>query len=101
MVGITGQHQTKLWEMNWGNTFPEKNQGARQALLNSDSLLNPFVMIDEARGTKICYQVFLAERMGIDKHPSGADKHTLARCLRAVSDQNMVVEVQKRGSFMQ
>jgi hypothetical protein len=33
-------------------------------------------MIDEERGTKICHQVFLAERVGIEKDPSGVDKHS-------------------------
>jgi hypothetical protein len=39
---------------------------------------------------------FLAERMEIEKDPSGTDEHT-----QAVSDQNPVAEVQNRGSFMQ
>jgi hypothetical protein len=43
--------------------------------------------IDGERGAKICRQVFLAEMMGIEKNPSGADEYTQGRCLRAASDQ--------------
>jgi hypothetical protein len=81
--------------------FPKGNQGGRQAVINSDSLQNAFVMIDGERGTKICRQVFLAESMGIEKDPSETDKHARGRCLRAVSDQILVAEIQNRGSFMQ
>jgi hypothetical protein len=66
--------------------FPKENQGVRQALINSDSLRKPLVTIDGKRGTMICRQVFMAERMGIAEEPSRADEHTPGRCLRAVSD---------------
>jgi hypothetical protein len=59
------------------------------------------VRIDGERGTKICRQVLLAERMGIEKNPLKADEHTQGRCLWAVSDQNLVPEIQNRGSFIQ
>jgi uncharacterized protein YwgA len=58
-------------------------------------------MINGERRTKICRQVFLAKRMGIEKDPSAADEHTRGRYLRAVSDQNLVAELQNRGFFMQ
>jgi hypothetical protein len=80
---------------------PKENQGARQTLTNSDSLRNPLATIDGERGAKICRQVFLAERIGIEKDPSRADEHTRRRCVRAVSDQNLVTDVQNRESFMQ
>jgi hypothetical protein len=47
--------------------FPKDNQGVRQALINSDRLLNPLVTMDGKRETKICRQAFLVERMGIEK----------------------------------
>jgi hypothetical protein len=81
--------------------FPKENQGVRQTLINSYSLRNPSVGIDGERGTKICRQVLLAERMGIEKDPLKADGHHRERCLWAVSDQNLVTEVQNRGSFIQ
>jgi hypothetical protein len=59
------------------------------------------VTIDGERGIKICRQVFLTERMGIKKDPSGADEHNRGQCLPVVLDQNMVAEIQNRGSFMQ
>jgi hypothetical protein len=80
---------------------PKEKQGVRQALINSDSLRNPLVTTDGERGIKFCCQVFLAEKMGIEKDPSGTNGHTRGRCLSAVSDQNLVAEVQNRGSFMQ
>jgi hypothetical protein len=49
--------------------FPRENQEVRQALINWDSLRNPLLTIDEERGTKICHEGFLAERMGIEKDP--------------------------------
>jgi hypothetical protein len=82
-------------------SFPKEDQEVRQALVNSDSLRNSLVTIDGERETKICHHVFRAEGMRIEKDPSGADEHTQGRCLRAVSDQNLVAEVQNRGSFMQ
>jgi hypothetical protein len=81
--------------------FPKENQRVRQTLISSDSLRNPFMVIDGESGTKIYRHVFLAERIGIERNPSGADEHTRKRCLRAVSDQNLVAEVENRGSFMQ
>jgi hypothetical protein len=57
-------------------------------------------MIDGERKTKICLQVFLDERMGIEKDPSGADEHTWGRYLRVLSDQNLVAKAQNRGHFM-
>jgi hypothetical protein len=47
--------------------FPKEKQGVRQALINSDSLRNPLMTIDGERGTNICCQVFLADRIGIEK----------------------------------
>jgi hypothetical protein len=47
--------------------FPKENQGVREALINSENLGNTFVTIDGERGTQICRQVFLAERLGIEK----------------------------------
>jgi hypothetical protein len=81
--------------------FRKENQGLRPDLINSDRLRNPLVTIDGETGTKIFRQLFLAERMGTKKDPSGVDEHTRGRCLWAVSDQNLVAEVQNRGSFMQ
>jgi hypothetical protein len=43
----------------------------------------------------------LAETIEIEKDPSGADEHVRGRCLRVVSYETLVAEVQKRGSFMQ
>jgi hypothetical protein len=80
--------------------FPKENEGVRQALINSVGLRNPLVTIEGERGTKLCRQVFLAERMGIEKDPSGADEHTRERNLRAVSDHNPVAEVQNHKPFM-
>jgi hypothetical protein len=57
------------------------------------------VTIDGERRTKIYRQVFLAERMGIEKDPSGADEHTPTRCLRDISDQNLIAEVQNGDLF--
>jgi hypothetical protein len=68
--------------------FPKENQGVRPVLINSNSLRNVLMTIDEERGTTICRQVCLAERIGIEKDPSRADGHTQARYLRAISDQN-------------
>jgi hypothetical protein len=81
--------------------FPKDNQGVRQALINSGSLRDPLVTIDGERGVKICCSVFLAARMRIEKTPSKTDEHTPGRCPRVVSYQNLVAEVQNRGSFMQ
>jgi hypothetical protein len=78
--------------------FPKENQGVIQALINPDSLRNPLVTIDGEKGIKIRRQVFVAERMGIEKDSSEADEHTRGRCLLAVSDQNLVSEVQNRRS---
>jgi hypothetical protein len=80
--------------------FPKENQGMRQVLINSESLRNPLVVTDGERGTKICGPIFLAERMGIERDPSGADHHTRGQYRLVVSDQNLVAEVQNRGSFM-
>jgi hypothetical protein len=38
--------------------------------------------------------------MGTEKDPSGVDQHTRGQCRQAVSNENLVVEVQNRGSFM-
>jgi hypothetical protein len=53
--------------------FPKENQGVRQVLINSDSLPNPLVTTDGERRRKICRQLFPAERMEIEKNPSGAE----------------------------
>jgi hypothetical protein len=81
--------------------FPKENEGVREGLVNSDSLRDPLVTIDGERRAKIYRQVFLAERMGIENDPSGADEHTRGQCLWAVLDQNLIAEVQNSGSFMQ
>jgi hypothetical protein len=81
--------------------FPKENQGVRQVLISSGSLTNPVMTIDGERGTEICRQIFPAERMKIEKDPSGPDERTWGQCPRPVSDQNLVLEVQNRGSFMQ
>jgi hypothetical protein len=47
--------------------FPKENQGVRQTLINSDILRNQFVTIGGERAAKTCRQVFLAERVGIEK----------------------------------
>jgi hypothetical protein len=47
--------------------FLKGNQGVRRSWVNSNYLRNPLVTIDGERGTKICHQVFLPERMGIEK----------------------------------
>jgi hypothetical protein len=39
--------------------------------------------------------------MVLENDPSGTDEHTRGRRLRAVSDQNLITEVQNWGSFMQ
>jgi hypothetical protein len=80
--------------------FPKENEWLRQTLINSDGLRNSFVTIEGERGTIICCQVFLDERMEIEKDPSGADGNTRKRYIRAVSDQNPVADVQNRMSFM-
>jgi hypothetical protein len=81
--------------------FPKENQGMRQVLVNSDSLQNPLTTRDGETGTTIRRPVFLAERMGIEKDPLGIDAHPRGRYLRAVSDHNLVAEVQNRRSFVQ
>jgi hypothetical protein len=80
--------------------FPKENRRVRQVLINSDSLRNALVATDGKRGTKICRQVSLAERMGIEKDTSRTDERTRERSIRAVSDQNLVADVQNREFFM-
>jgi hypothetical protein len=58
-------------------------------------------MIDGERGTIIYRQILLVERMEIENDPLGADEHTRRQCLPAVSDQNLVAEVQNRAPLMQ
>jgi hypothetical protein len=47
--------------------FPNENQGVKQALINSARLGNPLITIDGKSETKIYRQVFMDERMGIEK----------------------------------
>jgi hypothetical protein len=56
--------------------FPKENQRVRKALINSESLRNPLVTRNGERGTKICRQVFMVERMAIENDSSGANEHT-------------------------
>jgi hypothetical protein len=76
--------------------FPKENQGVRQTLVNLNILRNAFVTIDRERGTKVFRQVCLVDRMGLEKDSSGADEQTREPCARAVSDQNLIAEVQSR-----